>query len=185
MLPQIRSSKSGQLALGLIVGIIFGFLLQKGGVTRYEVIVRQLLLTDFTVLKVMLSAVVVGMIGVYFLKDRGWVQLHPKPGSLGTSVLGSLIFGVGFALLGYCPGTLAGAFGQGQIDALAGGAVGTIIGSWLFALLYPRLSRTVLPWGDLGTVTIPEWLRVNHWVVIIPLAGIIVGALVWLEALGL
>ncbi|MGQ9584131.1 MAG: YeeE/YedE thiosulfate transporter family protein [Anaerolineae bacterium] len=185
MLQRIRASRPGQLALGLLTGILFGFLLQKGAVTRYEVILAQLLLTDFTVLKIMLSAVVVGMMGVYLLKDRGWVRLHPKPGSVGTSVLGGLIFGVGFALLGYCPGTLAGAFGQGHLDAFVGGAVGTVAGAWLFALLYPRLGRTVLPWGDLGTLTLPEWLRVSPWVVILPLAGVVVAGLAWLEAAGL
>lgn len=185
MLERIRGSQPVQLALGLLVGIAFGFLLQKGGVTRYEVILGQLLLRDFTVVKVMLSAVVVGMVGVYFLRDRGWVRLHPKPGSLGISLLGGLIFGVGFGLLGYCPGTLAGAFGQGHLDALVGGALGTVLGAWFFALLYPRLAPRVLPWGDMGTLTIPEALRVNPWVVILPFSAAIIALLAWLEAAGL
>lgn len=185
MLDRLHASRPAQLALGLATGIAFGFLLQKGGVTQYEVILGQLLLTDFTVLKVMASAVVVGMVGVYALRDLGLVRLHPKPGSFGASVLGGLIFGVGFALLGYCPGTLAGALGQGHLDALLGGAAGTVVGAWLFALLYPRLSRSVLQWGDLGTITLPEWLHVNAWAVILPACGLLVGALMWIEAAGL
>jgi len=98
-------------------------LLQKGGVTRYDVIIGQLLLTDFTVLKVMLSAVVTGMVGVYALKGAGLANLHPKPGSLGSTAVGGLIFGLGFGILGYCPGTVVGAVAQGSLDALFGGVV--------------------------------------------------------------
>ncbi|MBC7223769.1 MAG: YeeE/YedE family protein [Anaerolineae bacterium] len=185
MWAHLHASRSAQLALGLATGVAFGFLLQKGGVTQYQVILGQLLLTDFTVLKVMASAVAVGMVGVYALRDLGLVRLHPKPGSFGASVLGGLIFGVGFALLGYCPGTLAGALGQGHLDALVGGATGTVAGAWLFALWYPRLSRSVLSWGHFGAITLPEWLRVNAWVVIVPACATLVGALAWMEAAGL
>jgi uncharacterized protein len=63
----------------LTFGIAFGFLLQKGGATKYDVIVGQLLLTDFTVLKIMLSAVLVGMIGIYAMKTWvGWSFIPKK-----------------------------------------------------------------------------------------------------------
>lgn len=110
-----------QLLWGLAFGIAFGFLLQKGGVTKYDIIAGQLLLKDFTVVKVMLSAILTGMVGIYFMKSRGWVELYPKSGSLGMNVIGGLIFGAGFAILGYCPGTIAGAIGNGYLDALVGG----------------------------------------------------------------
>jgi len=138
MLRAIRTHRRFQLLMGLLVGIPFGFLLQKGGATRYDVIIGQLLFTDFTVVKIMLSAIVVGTLGVHALRSRGLVQLHPKPGSVGASAIGSLIFGLGFGTLGYCPGTVAGAVGQGSLDALFGGVVGIFIGAGLFAHLYPR-----------------------------------------------
>ena len=99
----------------MVFGILFGFLLQKGGATKHDVIVGQLLLTDFTVLKIMLSAVLTGMIGIYLMKTLGWVELSPKSGSMGSNIIGGLIFGVGFAVLGYCPGTIAGAIGNGYL----------------------------------------------------------------------
>jgi len=185
MLSRIRANKRLQLALGLLMGIVFGFLLQRGGATEYDVIIGQLLLTDFTVVKIMLSAVVTGMIGVYAMRSLGWVQLHPKPGSVGMSVVGGLIFGVGFAVLGYCPGTAAGAVGQGRMDALVGGVVGMLVGSGLFAALYPRLQKPVLLKGDFGQVTLPEVLKVNAWVVVIPTAIVLAGVLVALELAGL
>jgi hypothetical protein len=178
-------NKNHQLIWGLLFGIIFGFLLQKGGATRYDVIVSQLLLTDFTVLKIMLSAVVTGMIGIYFMKNKGWIQLHPKKGSVGINVIGGLIFGVGFALLGYCPGTIAGAVGNGNLDAAVGGLIGIIVGAGIFAAYYPRLKVGILQKGNYGDVSLPQLLKVNDWVVVIPVSVLIIALLYWLESIGL
>ena len=185
MLSTVHSEKGLQLFLGLIMGIIFGFLLQKGGATNYDVILGQLLLTDFTVVKIMLSAVIAGMVGVYHLKRLGLTQLHPKPDSLGASVIGGLIFGVGFGTLGYCPGTLAGALGQGHLDALFGGVVGILIGAGLFAALYPRLEASMLHSGGFGKRTIPQVLKVNEWVIIVPFVVLLIALLGVFEKLGL
>ena len=124
MFSALHSNKSLQLVIGLGIGFLFGFLLQKGNVTEYDVIVGQLLFRDFTVVKIMVTAMVTGMIGVHALRSLGLVQLHPKPGSLGMTLVGGLIFGVGFAVLGYCPGTIAAAVGQGKMDACRRGADG-------------------------------------------------------------
>ena len=179
------SQRPAQLALGLVFGILFGFLLQKGGATKYDVILKQLLLEDFTVLKIMLSAVLTGMVGIYAMKGLGWVSLYPKPGSLGKNVIGGLIFGIGFAVLGYCPGTLAAAIGNGYLDALVGGLAGTLLGSGVFAALYPRLNRGILAKGDYGTLTLTQLLKVKDWVVVIPVAVLILLLLVWIEGAGL
>jgi hypothetical protein len=165
MLDRLRKHRPAQLAIGLLAGVCFGFLLQKGGATRYDVILGQLLLTDFTVLKIMLSTVVVGMAGVYVLRAHGLVRLHPKPGSVGMSVVGGLVFGVGFAVLGYCPGTIAGAVGQGNYDALAAGVVGMLIGAWIFSEIYPRVRETVWPVGWFGEATLPGLLKRPAWMV--------------------
>jgi hypothetical protein len=185
MLKALHAKSGSQLIIGFLIGIIFGFLLQKGGVTRYDVIIGQLLLTDFTVLKVMLSAVVTGMAGVYALKGAGLAQLHPKPGSLGSSVLGGLVFGVGFGILGYCPGTVIGAVAQGSLDALFGGVAGIIIGAGLFAAVYPKLENGLLKKGDFGDVTIPGLLHIRPWLVIVPFCAVIIGLLACLESAGL
>ena len=139
-LESVRSNGRTQIALGFIFGVLFGFLLQKGGLTDYGVIIGQLLLKDFTVIKVMLTAILVGMVGIHILRSVGLVGLHNKSGSIGSTVIGGLIFGAGFAVLGYCPGTAAAAFGSGAIDALAG-MVGILIGAGIFARLYPALKK--------------------------------------------
>jgi uncharacterized protein len=135
--------------------------------------------------EVMLSAVVTGMIGVHLLRDLGLAQLHPKPGSVGMSVIGGLIFGVGFGLLGYCPGTVAGAIGNGYLDALLGGAVGMVIGAGLFAAVYPKLQAGILRKGEFGTITLPELLKVNAWVLVAPVALALVLLLWIIERAGL
>ena len=176
-----KKSKAPELLQGLIFGLLFGFLLHKGGATKYDLTLAQLLLTDLTVLKIVLSAVVVGMLGVFTMRSLGWVELNPKSGSFGKNVIGGLIFGIGFAVLGYCPGTVAGAVGNGYLDATVGGLAGILLGAGVFAALYPRLSRGILSKGDFGDLTLPRLLKVNAWVVVIPVAGLIVGVLYWLE----
>jgi uncharacterized protein len=172
------------LFFGLSFGILFGFLLHKGGATKYDVIVGQLLLTDFTVLKIMLSAVVTGMIGIYSMKSLGWIKLSLKSGSVGMNVLGALIFGVGFAVLGYCPGTIAGAIGNGYLDAIVGGLAGIVLGTWIFAVMYPKLKDGILKKGDFGDITIQGVLKVNDWVVVVPAAVLIILMLYWIERAG-
>jgi len=172
------------LGVGFLAGILFGFLLQKGGVTKYDVLIGQLLLTDFTVVKVMLTAIVTGMVGVHLLHNLGVVSLHPKPGSLGMTLIGGLIFGVGFAVLGYCPGTVVGAVGEGSLDALFGGVVGILIGAGLFALFFPKLDAAILNHGYFGEITWPQLFKVNPWVIIFPLAVAIVALLFWIERAG-
>ena len=185
MLKGLHVKKGIQLAFGLISGIIFGFLLQKGRVTQYDVIIGQLLLTDFTVVKVMLSAAITGMVGVYFLRSIGLAQLRIKPGSVGKSVIGGLIFGVGFALLGYCFGTMMGVVGEGSLDALFGGIIGMLIGTWIFAAIYPLLEKTILNKGDFGDITFPELFDVNPWFIVIPAAIVLTALLMWMEKSGL
>ena len=184
MLQRFRAKTGTQRAMGFFFGVLFGFLLRKGGVTDYDVLVGQLLLTDFTVVKVMLSAVITGMVGIELLRSRGLVNLHPKPGSLGSTIPGGLIFGAGFALLGYCPGTMAGAVGEGRLDALAGGVTGVLIGAWLFAVLFPRLSGRVMALGDFGELTFPQLLSKPPWTVVLPASLILTGLLAVLEMAG-
>lgn len=152
-----------KLLLGLVTGLIFGFLLQKGAVTKYPVIVGQFLLRDFTVMKVMLTAVVVGGIGVYALNAAGLATLHVKPAQLVAVAVGGLVFGVGMALLGYCPGTGVGAAAEGKKDAIVG-LLGMMAGALIFAELYTPLNESLVKRCDLGPVTLPQLTGAPAWV---------------------
>ena len=83
---------------GIVFGFLFGFLLQKGGVGTYHILIGQLLFQDWTVVKIMLTAIVVGMIGIFTLHHFAKVNLHTKPTKLAPNIVGGLLFGVGFAL---------------------------------------------------------------------------------------
>jgi uncharacterized membrane protein YedE/YeeE len=167
--------------LGLVTGILFGFILQKAQVTKYEKIVGFFRLTDLTVLKVLLAGILSGMVGVYALHDLGLVNLHIKPTIFGANLLGGLIFGVGMLLLGFCPGTCAAAFGEGRMDGLLRGVVGILIGAGLYSEVYPFVQNNFLKIGDYGKLTIPALLQVNAWSVIVPLVIVMGGFLVWLD----
>ena len=172
------------LVYGLIAGVFFGFFLQKARVIRYDKQLGALRLMDMTIVKFMLSSILVSMVGVYTLLDLGLVQLSVKPMVLGGNVLGGLVFGLGWGLLGYCPGTAVGALGEGRWDGLWG-ILGMLTGAALFAEAYPSLKKTVLTWGDFGKITIPQVLGLSHWV-IIPI--FMIGALAlfrWFEKRGL
>jgi uncharacterized membrane protein YedE/YeeE len=154
------------LLWGLITGILFGFFLQKGQALKYDRQLGMLRWRDFTILKVMLSAILVGMAGVYLFVDLGLARLSLKPTVLGANILGGLIFGLGWGMLGYCPGTAAGATGEGRIDAFWGGLPGMMVGAGLYAEIYPLLKANLLNWGSLGKISIPTLLGLNHWIVI-------------------
>jgi uncharacterized protein len=153
------------LLFGLITGILFGFLLQKARVLRYDKQLGALRLMDMTIVKFMFSSILVGMVGVYLLHDLGLAKLSLKSTVLGGNILGGLIFGLGWGMLGYCPGTSAGALGEGRWDALWG-VLGMLAGAALYAEAYPFFNKTVLTWGNLGKITIPQLLGVSHWVII-------------------
>lgn len=178
--PKDQPSAGAKLAFATVFGLIFGFLLQKGGVAKFNVLIGQLLLQDWTVAKVMMSAILVGMIGVYALHRVGKVKLHIQPTRLGANTIGGLIFGIGFALIAYCPGTGAAAIGQGNWDALFG-LLGLMAGSYLYAELSEPLDRTLKKWGDRGKVLIPDVLHVGHGITVAALALILIGLLIALE----
>lgn len=173
--PPQAAPGAGKLLGGAIFGLAFGFLLQKGGVAKFNVLIGALLLEDWTVAKVMLTAIVVGMVGVFTLHHFAKVNLHPPATKLGAQIIGGLTFGVGFALLAYCPGTGAAALGQGSWDALFG-MIGLIAGSYLYAEFSGALKQSIERWGEKGKLLLPDLLH-------IPRAAFIPGFVVLLVAL--
>jgi uncharacterized membrane protein YedE/YeeE len=159
------------LFYGIVTGIIFGFLLQKARVLRYDKQVGALRLIDMTIVKFMFSAIVVASVGIYFLKDIGLIQLNMKSTSVGAQLIGGVLFGVGWGLLGYCPGTAAGAFGEGRIDGLWG-IFGMLCGGALYALVYPFMKTHIEPIGSYGKISLPQVSGLNHWIIILLLAAV-------------
>jgi uncharacterized membrane protein YedE/YeeE len=144
-----------KLVLGLVTGIAFGFLLQKGQATKYQVILGQLLLKDWRILKIMATAIVVGAAGVYALVYAGAASLDIWPFQLAGVLIGAVLFGIGLAVFGYCPGTGVAASGEGSRDAMVGLA-GMLFGAGVFVVAYPLLDPLINAWGDYGKVTVPD-----------------------------
>ncbi|MFM1746977.1 MAG: hypothetical protein RLZZ188_643 [Verrucomicrobiota bacterium] len=165
---------TGLVALfaAVLLGAVFGVLLHRGGVACHAVIVNQFRFRDFTVLKIMLTAIVVGGLGVLALNSAGLANLHIKAANLLGIVLGAGIFGVGMATLGYCPGTAIAAAAAGSVHALAGLA-GAIVGGVLYAFSFPWISAKILPVGALGKVRLPEVTGIPAW---LWFTGLAVGA---------
>lgn len=152
-----------KLALGLATGILFGFFLQKGQAAKYPVIVGQFLLRDWTVVTIMGTAVIVGTVGVHTLVETGQASLQVKPLDWGGIVAGAFCFGIGIAVLGYCPGTCVAACGEGHPDAWAG-LLGMLTGALAYVAARPGLDAALSRWGSLGEVTLPELTGTSPWV---------------------
>ena len=151
------------LVLAVIFGAVFGMLLHRGRVTDYNVIVNQFLFRDFTVIKVMLTAVIVGGAGVWLLNQAGLAEYHIKPADLAGVIAGSALFGIGMAIYGYCPGTGVAAIGQGSVHALVG-AAGMIVGGILYALSFGWLKANVLSIASYGKARLPDVTGVPDWI---------------------
>ncbi len=154
-----------ELLFGAVTGFLFGIFLQKGQALRYEKQIGFLRFMDMTIIKFMFSAVLVGMIGITLCHDMGLIDYKIKALSLGGQIVGGSLFGIGWALFGYCPGTAIGALGEGRWHVLWG-VLGMLFGAGVYAEVYPLMKKTVLSWGTFGKLTIPEMLGVNHWIVI-------------------
>jgi uncharacterized membrane protein YedE/YeeE len=169
-----------ELVMGAITGILFGFCMQKAQVIRYNRQLGALRFKDMTIVKFMLTTILVAMVGIYLLLDLGLIKLSIKTLTLGGNVLGGLIFGIGWGIVGYCPATAMGALGEGRYDA-AFGLLGMILGAGIYAELYPMLKDTVLTWGNFGKITLPDALGINHWIIIIVLGTLFIALFRWFE----
>ena len=170
--------------LGLATGVLFGFLLQKGRVLRFEKQVGAMRLQDMTILAFMLSSILVGMVGLLLLAHAGILSPSHKPMNVGALLLGGALFGTGWAVMGYCPGTSIGALGEGRWHA-AFAVVGMIAGAALYAELHPFLGATVLAWKDFGKISLPETLGVSQWIVVAGFWAVVIGLFAWFEKMGL
>ncbi|MFZ5597538.1 MAG: YeeE/YedE thiosulfate transporter family protein [Bacillota bacterium] len=165
------------LFLALVFGLGFGYILQRVGAFEYKNILNALRLKDLTIPKFMLLSVAITSAGLFSFRsiDLAWLQLiatNPV-----ADIAGGLIFGVGFALAGYCPGTSIGAMGEGKRDARYT-VFGGILGVFVFAILQPGLVQ-FLSRFDMGNITLADYIPVNP-VLTAALFSIILGLIIYL-----
>jgi uncharacterized protein len=168
--------------LAVVFGIFFGLSLERGGLGNPHKLTGVFYLRDFTVPKVMFTAIVVASIGLYLLSDLHLLDLdrvYIIPTFFWPQIVGGALFGVGFIVSGYCPGTAMAGFATGRLDALVT-VIGVGAGSLLFAVLFPVLEGFYLS-SDMGQATLPTLAGVNHWVIIVPVVAFAVGMFLLME----
>ena len=166
---------SESLWLALLLGVGFGFFLERAGLGSSVKLAAQFYLTDLAVFKVMFTAIVTALVGLAALSALGVVDLAriELPGTFVLpQLVGGLVFGVGFVVGGYCPGTGCVGLASGRFDAVAV-ILGMLAGSFAFAEAYPLLA-TFYQATPLGPVTLPELLGIPRWagtLAVVALAG--------------
>lgn len=133
-----------------------------------------------TIVKFMFSAILVGSVGFQPASDAGLITLSHKAMNVGGVVAGGLLFGAGWAVGGFCPGTAVGALGEGRVHALFVIA-GMLLGAALYAEAYPYLKETVLVWKDYGKIGVPQLFHASPWQCIAVLWGAGAVIFVWCE----
>src|SRR5262245_23732418 len=167
------------IAVGLVMGVVFGLALEKSRVFEPCVIVGQMQLRNFIMLKVFLSAVATGAVALSLLNGFGLVQLQPRAAQYAANVIGGLLLGAGIALTGACPGTTLAQIGAGYRDALFT-FVGGLCGAVTFAYLQPILATTPLASGG-SNITFADLMGIPYWAGALGLAVLLVIVLIFLE----
>lgn len=166
------------LVLGLLVGAALGAVLVVSGLADARRMLDLLRLKDLTLMKTIFAALAIGMAGVALLDAAGLAHTGVKTLHVLAVGIGGTIFGLGFALTGYCPGSALAAAAQGRRDAMATVA-GALLGTTAYAFLYPVLEPLVVKPMTYGKPTIATWLGVSPLAVALPGAALIAVGL-WL-----
>ena len=175
-LPLDATSRSASLAGALGVGIAFGWCLERAGFGSAPKLMGQFTLRDMTVLKVMFSAIVTAMLGLFWLSWLGVVDLSHvavPPTFIGPQIAGGIVFGAGMALAGLCPGTSCVAAATGRLDGVIV-AAGFFAGVLVTGLAVPLMANFYES-GARGAVALPTVLGVAQGTVTFVVAA---GALV-------
>jgi len=155
------------LVVAFAIGIGFGFFLERAGFGSARKLTAQFYLTDLAVFKVMFTAIITAMLGLFYLSWMGFVDLslvYFGPTYLLPQIVGGLILGVGFVIGGYCPGTSVVAIATGRLDALLFG-FGILAGIFVFGEAYPAVHDLVNATA-LGEITLPQALDLRYGLVV-------------------
>lgn len=171
---------------GLALGAAFGFVLERAGFGSPCKLTAQFRLTDWSVLKVMFTAIVFAAVGLMIVEGMGWIaaeDLFVPPAFLGAAALGGALVGAGFAIGGYCPGTSVVGFVSGRIDA-AIFLFGLLLGTGLFASLYPGVEFLTSLGEYVQADTLPAAFKTSDVVVNLIMVAAAVGIFIfgsWME----
>lgn len=163
---------------GVAMGIVFGFALEKSRVFEPGMIVGQMQLRNFIMLKVFLTAVATGAIVLAILNGLGFVKLQPKAALYAADIVGGLILGAGITLAGACPGTTLAQIGAGYRDAWVT-LIGGLCGAVAFSYAQPWLDKALI--GSGPKLIFTEMFNVPYWAGALVFAAVLVLVLAGLE----
>jgi len=158
------------LAIGFLIGCAFGAILFLGGASSYRRILGTLLLKDMWIIKLMMTAIGVGTLGIYLLDLGGLANMSIKPAYVWGILAGGVIFGIGWAVSGYCPGTCVVGASEGKKDAIFT-VVGALLGAFVFSVAYPYIESTLIAPANFGKVTLESVLGINGIWIAIPFSA--------------
>lgn len=164
------------LIVAFIIGISFGFVLERGGFGSARMLAAQFYFTDMRVFKVMFTAIVVAMIGLFYLAWIGFLDLsliYYGDTYLIPQIVGGLILGVGFVIGGYCPGTSGVAISTGRIDAVFY-AAGGMFGIFVFGEVFPWISDFFYS-TPMGKVNLPEFFGIDYGIIMLAVILMAIG----------
>jgi uncharacterized protein len=174
----------GSAGTALASGLLFGYVLEQAGFGSPCKLTAQFRLSDWSVFKVMFTAIVVASLGIQFLQINntfGSNGFYVSPTVLGATAVGGAFVGAGFAVGGYCPGTSVVGAMSGRMDGFVF-ALGMVLGVWVFSMVFdtPWL-QVVMHAGKLQEKTLPSLLGVSPWIVIsamsiLAVTGFLLGA---------
>jgi hypothetical protein len=167
------------VAIGLLMGVVFGFALEKSRVFEPGMILGQMQLRNFIMLKVFLTAVATGAVALAVLNGFGWVKLQPKAAVYAADAIGGVVLGIGIALAGACPGTVLAQVGAGYRDAIFT-LLGGLFGAVAYSYVEPALSASALASSG-GKILLTSVLGVAYWQGALVLAAVIAIVLFALE----
>ncbi len=170
------------LLYGLLVGVVMGALIQRVGASSPRMIAAALRLENLTIIKFMAITIAVGMVLVYIMSQFMPMHFDIKPTYIVGVFVGGLIFGVGFAVGGYCPGTCVVGVGEGRRDAWAA-VIGGVVGAVVFTLVYSALESGLIKPLNYGKVTLADVLHVPAVALAIVIAALFIAIVVWLPTM--
>lgn len=175
-----------EILSGLLLGAAFGFVLERAGFGNPNKLTGQFRLTDWSVFKVMFTAIVFAAVGLMVLEKTGLVDagsLFVPPAFLGAAALGGALVGAGFAIGGYCPGTSVVGLMSGRIDA-AIFLLGLLLGTVVFAVIYPEIEVLTTLGEFTKADSLPDAFNISDWSIDVGMIFAAVGVFVlgsWME----
>jgi len=165
------------LIIAFVIGIAFGIALERAGFGKATILASQFYFTNMRVLKVMFTAIVTAMLGVFYLSVIGFMDLsliYLTTTNALPMAIGGLVAGVGFVIGGYCPGTSMVAVATGKIDAVVY-AIGMIFGIFVFGEMFPTI-ESFFNSNSMGSVTLPSFFNLSYGLVVFLVVLMALGA---------